>query len=75
MKLIEKNYLKDHDMPHFEICQILLGHSEVHNNIEFIQVSILLFKLRLQNQVKLDKNGIVINNLGVNPPDIFTSGS
>ena len=32
-------------MPHFEIWQIILGHTEVFTNIEFIEILTLPFEL------------------------------
>ena len=65
-----KFHHKGHDMSHFEIRQILLGHPEVFTNIEIIQISTLSFELRIKNKIKLDKSGNVIGD-SEHPPDTF----
>ena len=61
-------------MLHFEIRQIILGHSEVLTNIKFIEISTLSFEIQKQNTSKLDNNGDVIDDIQHHPPDAFASG-
>ena len=62
-KAFSKNKMKNHpkgrEMPHFEIRQILLGHEEVFTNLNFKEISTLMFELRSTIIIELDTRGIV----------------
>ena len=57
-----KLHLKGRDMPHFEIRQIMLGDPGLFTNMEFIEISTLLFELRPSNSIILDTQGNVTQN-------------
>ena len=56
------NHPRGRGIPHFRICQILMGVPEVFTNLKFIEISTLPFELHPTNSIKLDAQGNVMGN-------------